>query len=107
MDGYPYDSSQAANFVQFIGTPTTVLHVAVLDSVMNARLKERGNFDDEKPSIHSRIETYQKKTAPLARKWNAITIDGSNEIPKVLEDATEALKTDEKFGELVLECNMK
>ena len=92
MDGYPCDSSQAENFVQSIGTPTTVIYITVPDSAMNDRLKARGNFDDDKQAIYSRIETYHKKTAPLAKKWNAITIDGTNEMPKVLQDATEVLK---------------
>ena len=103
MDGYPMNSTQAATFVQMIGPPTTVLFLDVPAAVMNDRLKKRKNFDDSQESIYRRIEKFTSVTMPLARKWNGITIDGTREVPEVLREIKEVLKSRNAFVEKELD----
>ena len=107
IDGYPRDTSQAAAFVQFIGTPTTVLHIDVPPSVMNGRLQERSNFDDTQESIYKRIDEFNTGTLPLVRKWNGITINADREQTEVYEDIKAALKSEKAFKEVDLEVEIK
>ena len=102
MDSYPSDSSQAAVFVQFIGTPTTVIHLRVSDSVMSERLQKRYNFNDELNSIMNRIQKFHKDTLSLVHKWNGIAIDGEQEPNKVFENIKEALSSEKAFNEVEL-----
>ena len=106
MDGYPKDSSQAASFVQLIGPPTTVIHLGVPAVVMNARLKERNNFDDTQESIYKRINEFNTCTMPLVRKWNAISIEANREKTEVFKDIKTALKAEKAFEEIELDVDL-
>ena len=80
--------------MQFIGTPTTIIHLDVPDSVLNSRLQDRNNFDDSQESIYARINDFHNKTMALVRRWNAITIDGDREKKEVFEDIKTILKNE-------------
>ena len=102
MDGYPMNSAQAAIFLQFIGPPTTVIYLNVSDSIMNQRLQDRYNFDDEQNSIYNRIDNFHKNTEQLIRKWNGVTINAEQEPRKVFEDIKKALDSEKAFKEIPL-----
>ena len=99
MDGYPMNSTQAAVFLSLIGPPTTVIYLEVPDSVMNQRLQDRYNFNDEQDSIYNRIKAFHSQTFPLIRKWNGTTIDANREINKVFEDIKKVLEPEIEFDE--------
>lgn len=105
IDGYPNDSSQAGAFVEFIGLPTSIIHLDVPATVMNARCQERSNFDDTRESIYKRIEKFNNSMMGLIRKWRniAITVDGNRETNEVFEDIKTALKSKHVFAEVELE----
>ena len=103
MDGYPMNSTQAATFVQLIGPPSVVIHLDVPPAVMNDRLRKRKNFDDSQEAIYTKIDKFTSVTMPLVRKWNGITIDATREIPEVLKDLKEVLKSQNAFEEKELD----
>ena len=102
MDGYPMNSAQAAIFLQFIGPPTTVLYLNVSDSIMNQRLQDRYNFDDEQNSIHNRIDNFHKNTELLIRKWTAVTVNAEQDASNVFEDIKKALASEKALNEIPL-----
>ena len=102
MDGYPMNSAQAAIFLQFIGPPTTVVYLNVSDSIMNQRLQDRYNFDDEQNSIYNRIDNFHRNTEQLTRKRNAVTINAEQDASKVFEDVKKALDSEKAFNEVPL-----
>ena len=103
MDGYPMNSTQAATFVQLIGPPSVVIYLDVPPAVMNDRLRKRKNFDDSQEAIYTKIDKFTSVTMPLVRKWNGITIDATREIPEVLKDLKEVLKSFDAFEEKELD----
>ena len=103
MDGYPMNSTQAATFVQLIGPPSVVIYLDVPPAVMNDRLRKRKNFDDSQEAIYTKIDKFTSVTMPLVRKWNGITIDATREIPEVLKDLKEVLKSFNAFEEKELD----
>ena len=102
MDGYPMNSAQAAIFLQFIGSPTIAIYLKVSDYIMNQRLQDRYNFDDEQNSIYNRIDNFHKNTEQLIRKWNAVTINAEQDPTKVFEDIKKALDSEKAFNEIPL-----
>ena len=66
IDGYPLDESQAESFVEYIGEPTVILSLGLINEiVLTERLKGRSNFDDSKDSIIKRIATFKERTNPV------------------------------------------
>ena len=61
MDGFPLDLHQASTFSQRIGRPAAVIFLDVISPVMEKRLKDRKDFDDEMESIRNRITLFQEK----------------------------------------------
>jgi len=70
---------------------------------MNDRLRKRKNFDDSQEAIYTKIDKFTSVTMPLVRKWNGITIDATREIPEVLKDLKEVLKSFDAFEEKELD----
>ena len=89
MDGFPLDLHQASTFAQRIGRPAAVIYLDVIPPVMEKRLKDRKDFDDEIESIRNRITLFQEKTRPLVREWKPIKIDAN----KTEKEVYEAIKT--------------
>ena len=84
IDGYPLDRNQAISFCKDIGKPSRVISLEISDQVATSRLTARGNFDDETASINKRLETWNEKTKPLARTYDAIIINADLPADEVL-----------------------
>jgi len=91
IDGYPGDAKQAATFVETIGKPTIVICLEVSDEVMEARLKARGNFDDQPEAVAKRIALWNGTTKPVAEAHNGFVINAERPANEIFADVQKAL----------------
>ena len=92
IDGYPLDRNQAIAFCKDIAKPSIVVSLEVPDEVATTRLTSRGNFDDETTSINKRLQTWNEKTKPLSRTYDAIVIHADRPIGDVLASVEKEIK---------------
>ena len=89
IDGYPLDESQAASFEEYIGEPTIILYLGLInDIVLTERLKNRSNFDDSKNSISNRLATFSEKTKPIINRYKkqSNVINSNRDVEEVYND---------------------
>ena len=91
VDGYPSDAQQAATFIDVIGKPNIVICLEVTDEVMEARLKSRGNFDDQPEAVQKRIKSWNEVTKPVAEANNAFVINAERPANEIHADVEKAL----------------
>ena len=91
VDGYPSDAQQASTFIDVIGKPNIVICLEVTDEVMEARLKSRGNFDDQPEAVQKRIKSWNEVTKPVADANNAFVINAERPANEIHADVEKAL----------------
>jgi len=91
VDGYPSDEKQAATFIDVIGKPTIVICLETSDEVMEARLKSRGNFDDQPDAVTKRIKQWNEVAKPVAAANNAFVINAERPANEIHADVEKAL----------------
>ena len=60
---------QAKLFEEKIGSPSKILYLCVNDVILKERLVKRSNFDDQPDAINKRIETFNKQTKEVTKKY--------------------------------------
>jgi len=91
VDGYPGDDAQAKTFVDVLGKPSIVVCLEVTDEVMEARLKSRGNFDDQPDAVAKRMSKWNEQTKPVAAAYNAFVINAERPANEIFADVEKAL----------------
>ena len=92
IDGYPLDRNQAIAFCKDIARPSIVISLEIPDEVATTRLTTRANFDDEPTSINKRLQTWNDKTKPLSRTYDAIVINANRPVGEVLASVEKEIK---------------
>lgn len=70
IDGFPANLDQAKMFEDRIASPSSVIVLEANDEVLKARLRSRGNFDDNDDSIAERILSFTEKTRPVVDAYS-------------------------------------
>ena len=73
LDGFPANMAQAKIFIEKVQAPHKIIVLDVPEDVMNQRLKDGVNFDDQDDTIKKRVLTFLTTTKPfiqaVGRKW--------------------------------------
>lgn len=103
LDGYPRNAAQVAaldRMLEELGTPLD--HAVVLEAGrevllerMAKRAAEQGRSDDTPEAIATRLETYERETAPLLDIYRdrgmLVSVNGVGEIDQISANIIEAL----------------
>lgn len=101
IDGFPRNLDQARVLEQMMGfyqrSPLTVVHLAVPDEVVIARMKSRARIDDTDELIAERLRLYKEQTEPLVAHYRQapgthfVAVDATQTIDEVFAEIKQTL----------------
>lgn len=97
LDGVPRTirQAEALDALMAAGQIDTVIHLTVSDSVVVERLTARGRSDDDRGSVHRRLETYRRFTIPMVAWMSGLrpvlAIDADRSVTDVAADIVSQL----------------
>jgi adenylate kinase len=98
LDGFPRTVSQAEDLARFLGADghalDAVIEFDVPESVVTARLLDRGRQDDDEAVIRHRQQVYREQTAPLRTHYSEIlvTVSAAGPVAEIASRLLEATR---------------
>ncbi|KAF2244209.1 P-loop containing nucleoside triphosphate hydrolase protein [Trematosphaeria pertusa] len=96
LDGFPRRLDQAEYFEEKVGPVSLVLVLECPSAVLLERLLSRRRADDDTGTIQKRIDTFNKTTAQVLEKYEAmgkvVRVDGNHDVEKVAADIQYVLR---------------